>query len=98
MVTPIHGQLIHRHVEEALRGFTCCGQTNPQPARHRRFPPNASRRATGDILIFLHADTVTPREVVTLVRGTLADRRNVLGGFVSLLTTPEKASGGSGSS
>ncbi len=41
--------------------------------------------ATGDILCFLHADTLVPDDTVALVGAALADGRVVGGGFISLM-------------
>ena len=59
-------------------------------AAQQNFGASKSSKKKGDLLLFLHADTLPPRDVVTLVRGALSERRTVLGGFVSLLTTPSK--------
>lgn len=42
--------------------------------------------ATGDILCFIHADTLVPDDLVTVIRRTLADRSIACGGFISLMT------------
>ena len=51
-------------------------------------------RATGDLLLFLHADTQVPSDAVNVARRQLCSgaktARTVLGGFVSLITVPEK--------
>lgn len=44
--------------------------------------------ATGDILCFLHADTLVPDDLVTVVAQTLANPRIACGGFISLMTGP----------
>jgi rSAM/selenodomain-associated transferase 2 len=41
--------------------------------------------ATGDILCFLHADTLVPADLVTIVQETLTDPTVACGGFVSLM-------------
>lgn len=41
--------------------------------------------ATGDILCFLHADTLVPDDLVTVVTDTLTDSTVSCGGFVSLM-------------
>lgn len=41
--------------------------------------------ATGDVLCFLHADTLVPDDLVAVVETTLADRAIACGGFVSLM-------------
>ena len=40
-----------------------------------------ARSATGDVLLFLHADCRLPREAIPLLRGTCADRRVIGGSF-----------------
>lgn len=44
--------------------------------------------ATGDVLCFLHADTLVPDDLVHVIVETLADRTIVGGGFISLMTGP----------
>lgn len=46
--------------------------------------------ATGEILCFVHADTLVPDDLVTLLDRTLADPTIVCGGFISLMTGPEQ--------
>ena len=47
---------------------------------------NAGAAATsGDLLCFLHADTVLPPDFVSLAVEVLADRRTALAGFVSIM-------------
>lgn len=41
--------------------------------------------ATGDILCFLHADTLVPGDLVAVVEQTLADQSVAGGGFISLM-------------
>jgi rSAM/selenodomain-associated transferase 2 len=41
--------------------------------------------ATGDILCFLHADTLVPDDIVAVIQKTLCDRQIVAGGFISLM-------------
>lgn len=43
--------------------------------------------ATGDYVLFLHADTTPPTDVVDVVRRRLRDQKTVIGGFVSLIET-----------
>ena len=51
-------------------------------AAHRARQMNeAAKAATGDALIFLHADTHLPEGAASLVAGTLADGEVVFGGF-----------------
>ncbi len=42
--------------------------------------------ATGDVLCFLHADTLVPDDLVTIVERTLADSAIAAGGFISIMT------------
>ncbi|KAK9917082.1 hypothetical protein WJX75_000749 [Coccomyxa subellipsoidea] len=46
---------------------------------------HGARRATGEILCFLHADSTPPRSIVVAMRRALADRRTVLGGFRTVI-------------
>ncbi|MBE9186703.1 TIGR04283 family arsenosugar biosynthesis glycosyltransferase [Microcoleus sp. LEGE 07076] len=42
--------------------------------------------ATGEILCFLHADTLVPDDIVAVIQKTLSDPEIVGGGFISLMT------------
>ncbi|WP_316435152.1 TIGR04283 family arsenosugar biosynthesis glycosyltransferase [Leptolyngbya sp. NK1-12] len=42
--------------------------------------------ATGDILCFVHADTLVPDDLVTVIKQTLTDPKIICGGFISLMT------------
>ncbi len=44
-----------------------------------------AQTATGDILCFLHADTLVPDDLVSVIQTTLCDRKIVGGGFISLM-------------
>jgi glycosyltransferase involved in cell wall biosynthesis len=48
-----------------------------------------ARAATGDILCFLHADTLVPDDLVTIAIATLANPTVACGGFISLMTGPQ---------
>jgi len=41
--------------------------------------------ATGEILCFLHADTILPDDAVTVMEKTLGDEKIVCGGFISIM-------------
>jgi rSAM/selenodomain-associated transferase 2 len=45
-----------------------------------------AQTATGDVLCFLHADTLVPDDIVSVIQTTLCDRKIVGGGFISLMT------------
>jgi rSAM/selenodomain-associated transferase 2 len=45
-----------------------------------------AQAATGEILCFLHADTLVPDDLVAVIEKTLADPAIVCGGFISLMT------------
>lgn len=45
--------------------------------------------ATGEILCFLHADTLVPDDVVAAIELTLADKTVAAGGFISLMAGQE---------
>lgn len=49
-----------------------------------------ARVATGDVLLFLHADTWLPPDALYLVTEALADPRTSLVGFVSVMCGPER--------
>ncbi|MEC4817332.1 MAG: TIGR04283 family arsenosugar biosynthesis glycosyltransferase [Scytonema sp. PMC 1069.18] len=42
--------------------------------------------ATGEYLCFLHADTLVPDDLVTLIQQTLAEKTVAAGGFISLMS------------
>ncbi|MBE7439844.1 MAG: glycosyltransferase [Spirochaetales bacterium] len=60
-----------------------------KPGRSRQLNSGA-REATGDILCFVHADTLVPDDLVVVLRRTLADERISLGGFISLMAGPDR--------
>ncbi len=45
--------------------------------------------ATGDVLCFLHGDTLVPDDLVAVIEATLADSSVACGGFISLMTGKE---------
>lgn len=45
--------------------------------------------ATGEVLCFLHADTLVPDDVVAVIERTLADKTVAGGGFISLMAGPQ---------
>lgn len=45
-----------------------------------------AQTATGDILCFLHADTLVPDDMVAVIQKTLSDTQIVGGGFISLMS------------
>lgn len=47
-------------------------------------------QATGEILCFLHADTLVPDDLVAVIEQTLSDPAVVCGGFISLMAGPNK--------
>jgi rSAM/selenodomain-associated transferase 2 len=56
-----------------------------QPGRAAQMNQGAEA-ATGDILCFLHADTLVPDDIVSVIELTLADTTVSAGGFISLMT------------
>lgn len=46
--------------------------------------------ATGDILCFLHADTLVPDDLVAVIEQTLADSTIACGGFISLMAGAQR--------
>ncbi|MEL6786669.1 MAG: TIGR04283 family arsenosugar biosynthesis glycosyltransferase [Cyanobacteria bacterium J06607_15] len=61
----------------------------PQPGRSRQMNLGA-KAATGKILCFLHADTLVPDDLVTIIERVLAQPTIVGGGFISLMTASDK--------
>jgi rSAM/selenodomain-associated transferase 2 len=45
-----------------------------------------ARVATGDILCFLHADTIVPDDLISVIRQVLEEGSIACGGFISLMT------------
>lgn len=45
-------------------------------------------QATGDVLCFLHGDTLVPDDLIAVISATLADRKIACGGFISLMAGP----------
>ncbi|MGB3311684.1 MAG: TIGR04283 family arsenosugar biosynthesis glycosyltransferase [Nodosilinea sp.] len=60
----------------------------PEPGRSVQMNLGA-KAAKGDILCFLHADTLVPDDLVNLVEATLADPTVAGGGFISLMAGPK---------
>lgn len=58
--------------------------TSPQPGRSMQMNQGA-QAATGEILCFLHADTLVPYDLVAVINHTLADKTVACGGFISLM-------------
>lgn len=57
------------------------------PQRGRAAQMNfGAAAAIGDVLCFVHADTIVPDDLVTVINTTLADPKVAAGGFVSLMT------------
>ena len=64
-------------------------QVLPNLAKGRAGQMNAgAAAASGDILCFLHADTVVPPDFVAQVEQVLADRETALAGFISIMRGP----------
>lgn len=57
----------------------------PQGGRSIQMNAGAAA-ATGEILCFLHADTLVPDDLVSVIEQTLADSTIACGGFISLMT------------
>lgn len=45
-----------------------------------------AKAATGDVCCFVHADTIVPDDLITVIEKTLADPTIACGGFISLMT------------
>lgn len=57
------------------------------PQRGRAAQMNAgAEQATGDILCFLHGDTLVPDDLVAVIMSTLANPQTACGGFISVMT------------
>lgn len=56
-----------------------------QPGRAAQMNLGA-QQATGDILCFLHGDTLVPDDLIAVIEDTLADSSVACGGFISLMT------------
>ena len=56
-----------------------------EPGRSRQMNQGAAS-ATGDLLCFLHADTLLPDDSMKVICETLADPEIACGGFISLMT------------
>ncbi|GAB5522546.1 MAG: TIGR04283 family arsenosugar biosynthesis glycosyltransferase [Roseivirga sp.] len=57
---------------------------SPQPGRAVQLHHGAEH-ASGDHLVFLHADTLVPHDLVSCVRATLDNAQVSLGGFVAIM-------------
>lgn len=80
-----------RQLAEAMRPCFPDMQIVSCPQTGRASQMNAgAAHATGDILCFLHADTILPDDALTVMHKTLADPKIVAGGFVSLMRGPHK--------
>ena len=58
--------------------------TSSQKGRSQQMNVGAEK-AQGDYLCFIHADTLVPQDLVTLIDKTLSDRTIAGGGFISLM-------------
>lgn len=56
-----------------------------QQARRSIQLNQGAQAATGEILCFLHADTLVPDDLIAVIEKTLADPTIVCGGFISLM-------------
>ncbi len=60
------------------------------PERGRSMQMNLGAKiATGEILCFLHADTIVPHDLITIISQTLANQNIVCGGFISIMGNSE---------
>ena len=60
-------------------------------ARGRAAQMNAgARAATGELLCFLHADTVVPEDFISLLSHVFEDETVALAGFISVMRGPER--------
>ena len=59
--------------------------TTAQPSRSIQMNLGAEH-ASGDVLCFLHGDTIVPDDVVSVITTTLSDPSVACGGFISLMT------------
>ncbi|MBW4618373.1 MAG: TIGR04283 family arsenosugar biosynthesis glycosyltransferase [Cyanosarcina radialis HA8281-LM2] len=77
----------HSELFSSLTGV----QVISSPKRGRSVQMNyGSSLATGEILCFLHADTWIPDDLVAVIESTLADGTVACGGFISVMTGPQR--------
>ncbi|NEP40991.1 MAG: glycosyltransferase [Okeania sp. SIO2G4] len=56
------------------------------PQRGRSIQMNlGAQKATGEILCFIHADTIVPDDLISIIYQTLANPNIVCGGFISIM-------------
>ncbi|MEL7331109.1 MAG: TIGR04283 family arsenosugar biosynthesis glycosyltransferase [Cyanobacteria bacterium J06560_2] len=75
----------HDQTVAIARAFNTTILHSDQPGRAVQMNLGA-QQATGDILCFLHADTLVPDDLVAVIEQTLSDRTIACGGFISLMT------------
>jgi rSAM/selenodomain-associated transferase 2 len=69
-----------------------CHETIPIAVLHTKTPGRAlqmnmgAAQAQGDILCFLHGDTLVPVDAIAVIQKTLSDPQIACGGFLSLMT------------
>lgn len=63
--------------------------TAPQPSRALQMNLGAEA-ATGDILCFLHADTLVPDDLIAVITSALSPSKVVCGAFISVMTGPRR--------
>lgn len=69
---------------ETARGHDCKVLISRKQSRSHQLDLGA-REASGDFLIFLHADTMVPDDLVKVVGRVLGKEKNSLGAFVSVM-------------
>jgi rSAM/selenodomain-associated transferase 2 len=77
-----------REIAAAASG-NCPIQLLTAPTGRAQQMNRGAATATGEILCFLHADTLVPDDLVSVVEQTLSDPAIACGGFISLMTGAE---------
>ena len=76
--------VLNQHSRDMVHPFDVTVVECDHPCRATQMNLGA-KRAKGDVLCFLHGDTLVPDDLVALVETTLADPGIACGGFISLM-------------
>lgn len=95
LLSPPAGEIIvvdGQSEDETVLIATSAGvQVVSSPTRGRATQMNlGAKLATGEVLCFLHADTLVPDDLVTIIAQTLSDPKIVAGGFISLMAGSQR--------
>ncbi len=81
--------IIQQELTAAERDGLPIYQFIQSPVARRSYQMNLGvKRATGDYLCFLHADTTLPDDALTVIETTLANSKLAAGGFISIMRGP----------